>query len=273
MEFKDEEIYLFNRTNGTEDMSSFSEVESLKVIVPLTFIYVVILIAGVLGNISTCVVIGRNRSMHTATNFYLFSLAISDLLLLLCGLPLEVHRLWEPLTYSLGDAVCITFGLISETSANATVLIITAFTVERYIAICRPFISHTMSKLSRAVRYIILIWISAFCFAVPQAMQFGVVTYSDRGQNISACTVKGHGVHQVFVTSGFVFFVVPMSLITVLYVLIGMKLRSSHIIHGVKNTSNDSKRSNGAPRYRSGASQRKVIRMLGTYLFNLLIIP
>ncbi|XP_026483816.2 pyrokinin-1 receptor-like isoform X1 [Vanessa tameamea] len=262
MEYDDEEIYLLNGTNGTDQTSSFSEPESLNVIIPLTIIYIIIFIAGVLGNISTCVVIGRNRSMHTATNFYLFSLAISDLLLLLCGLPLEVYRLWKPLSYPLGEVVCITFGLISETSANATVLTITAFTVERYIAICRPFISHTMSKSSRAVRYIILICICALCAAVPQAMQFGVVTYSEKGQNISACTVKGHGVHQVFVTSSFVFFVVPMSLITVLYALIGVKLRSSHILHIVKKPSDESKRFNGAPRFRNGASQRKVIRML-----------
>ncbi|XP_045768482.1 pyrokinin-1 receptor-like isoform X1 [Maniola jurtina] len=263
MGLDDEELLLLNFTNDTTQSSSFSEPESLNIIVPLSIIYVVIFVAGVLGNISTCVVIARNRSMHTATNFYLFSLAISDLLLLVCGLPLEVHRLWNPLCYPLGEALCITVGLVSETSANATVLTITAFTVERYIAICRPFMSHTMSKLSRAVRYIIVIWVCALCAAVPQAMQFGIVTYSEKGQNVSACTVKGHGVHQVFVISSFVFFVVPMSLITVLYVLIGAKLHTSRVLHPLKKTSmENSERPNGTPRYRNGASQRRVIRML-----------
>lgn len=264
MELDDEEIAFMNGTNQSTELSGFTEPDSLNVIVPLSVIYAVIFVAGVLGNISTCVVIARNRSMHTATNFYLFSLAISDLLLLICGLPLELHRLWNPLSYPLGEALCIIVGLISETSANATVLTITAFTVERYIAICRPFMSHTMSKLSRAVRYIIAIWVCAVCAAVPQAMQFGIVTYSEKGQKVSACTVKGHGVHQVFVISSFVFFVVPMSLITVLYVLIGVKLNTSHILHSVKKTSVESgDRPNGTTRYRNGASQRRVIRMLG----------
>jgi len=35
---------------------------------------------GVIGNVTTCVVIARNSYMHTATNYYLFSLAISDML-------------------------------------------------------------------------------------------------------------------------------------------------------------------------------------------------
>ena len=53
----------------------------------LTFgiIYSLILITGVIGNICICVVIGTNKQMHRSTNLYLFSLAISDILILLFG--------------------------------------------------------------------------------------------------------------------------------------------------------------------------------------------
>ena len=37
------------------------------------------------GNIAVCLVIVKNKSMHTATNYYLFSLAISDLMILVLG--------------------------------------------------------------------------------------------------------------------------------------------------------------------------------------------
>ncbi|XP_073949411.1 pyrokinin-1 receptor-like isoform X2 [Choristoneura fumiferana] len=257
------EEFVINATNSTVRPPVYAEPDTLDLLVPLSITYAIIFVAGILGNISTCVVIARNRSMHTATNFYLFSLAISDLMLLVCGLPFEFHRLWNPNMYPLGEAPCIILGLASETAANATVLTITAFTVERYIAICRPFMSHTMSKLSRAVRFIIAIWFLALCTAVPQAMQFGIVSYVDNGQNVSVCTVKGHGVHQVFVISSFVFFVVPMSVITVLYALISVKLRTSRILHPAKKLSVESNgRPAGPVRYRNSASQRRVIRML-----------
>jgi neuromedin U receptor 1 len=55
------------------------------VLLPMTVIYVILFITGVVGNIAVCLVIIRNRSMHTATNYYLFSLAISDLIILLLG--------------------------------------------------------------------------------------------------------------------------------------------------------------------------------------------
>jgi hypothetical protein len=71
------ESYLL-RTRGPKHLS-------LNIVVPITAIYVFIFVTGVIGNIAVCVVIVRNNFMHTATNYYLFSLAVSDLTLLLLG--------------------------------------------------------------------------------------------------------------------------------------------------------------------------------------------
>ncbi|CAG9782614.1 unnamed protein product [Diatraea saccharalis] len=58
---------------------------SLHEIVPISVVLLVIFVTGVAGNAAVCVVIVRHPAMHTATNYYLFSLALSDLLLLLFG--------------------------------------------------------------------------------------------------------------------------------------------------------------------------------------------
>lgn len=71
------ESYLL-RTRGPKHLS-------LNIVVPITVIYVFIFVTGVIGNIAVCLVIVRNNFMHTATNYYLFSLAVSDLTLLLLG--------------------------------------------------------------------------------------------------------------------------------------------------------------------------------------------
>jgi hypothetical protein len=65
-------------------------------VVVLTLIYVCIFISGTVGNMSTCVVIARNPYMHTVTNYYLFSLAISDLLILLSG---ELSTLYDGVNF------------------------------------------------------------------------------------------------------------------------------------------------------------------------------
>ena len=51
----------------------------------MTIIYILMFVMGVIGNIAVCFVIVHNKSMHTATNYYLFSLAISDLIILIIG--------------------------------------------------------------------------------------------------------------------------------------------------------------------------------------------
>ena len=51
----------------------------------LLIVYSLIFVSGTVGNICTCIVIVKNQYMHTSTNFYLFSLAISDVLILVFG--------------------------------------------------------------------------------------------------------------------------------------------------------------------------------------------
>jgi hypothetical protein len=71
--------------NATVSKSEVGFRDPLTVILPITIIYVIIFIAGVLGNVITCVVIYKNKTLHTPTNYYLFNLAVSDFLVLIFG--------------------------------------------------------------------------------------------------------------------------------------------------------------------------------------------
>lgn len=236
--------------------------DPLYVVIPITFIYMLIFLTGVIGNISTCIVISKNRSMHTATNYYLFSLAISDFLLLLSGVPQEVYSIWSKYPYVFGEIFCVIRGLMAETSANATVLTITSFTVERYLAICHPFLQHTMSKLSRAIRLILFVWIVSIFLAIPQALQFGVIT--DK-HGIEFCVLKRTIIEHSFELSTLLFFVTPMTLITVLYILIGLKLRTPGLMKH-DNSATLQRRVNSC-RQQASIGTRRVLKMLGKLKF------
>ena len=94
---RDEEIWGMPQYQQNQELENLTEVEylaivlgpqriSLPILVPITLAYILIFTSGIIGNVAVCVVIIRNKSMHTATNYYLFSLAISDLLILLLGM-------------------------------------------------------------------------------------------------------------------------------------------------------------------------------------------
>ncbi|KAI4458938.1 g-protein coupled receptor [Holotrichia oblita] len=247
--------------------------DNLRVVITMTVIYAIIFLSGIIGNVSTCIVIVTNKSMHTATNYYLLNLAISDLLLLVTGLPQEMYSIWSRYPYIFGYAFCILRGLFAETSANATVLTVTAFTVERYVAICHPFLSHTLSKLSRIIKLIFVIWLIAFCSAIPQALQFGVMRFVDDVPESDMCQVVNPIMMHSFELSTFLFFVAPMTLITVLYVLIGIRLRKSTTL--IKKNHKECKTSKGKKnvyynrnyKHQNTQSSRKIVKMLGKEVY------
>lgn len=238
--------------------------DPLFVVIPITFIYIIIFVTGVIGNISTCIVIARNRSMHTATNYYLFSLAISDLCLLMSGAPQEVYQMWSKYPYIFGEWFCVLRGLMAETSANATVLTITSFTVERYLAICHPFLQHTMSKLSRAIRLILIVWVVSLLLALPMALQFGVFTSA---HGVAICGMKRVIITHSFELSTVLIFLTPMTIITILYILIGLKLRSSCLMKQENGTSLQRQAHMNSCRQQNSLGTRRVIKMLGKYLY------
>lgn len=233
--------------------------DPMYIVLPVIILYALIFVTGVLGNTVTCIVIARNRSMATATNYYLFSLAVSDFLLLVSGVPQEINLIWHryPPIHG-GDLSCILRALIAEVSCNATVLTITAFTVERYLAICHPFLAQTMSKLSRAIRIIVLIWAVSLAVALVQALAFKVVEINGH----QTCHVEERFFEHFFEVSTFLFFFLPMTLITVLYLLIAFKLRASTGARLVKSNGGEWQRRHAG---NASKSQRRVLKMLGEW--------
>ena len=232
----------------------------LHVIIPMTVLYSATFIISAFGNTVTCIVIVQNSYMHTATNYYLLSLAVSDLLLLVTGLPFELYGFWRPEgEYVFGEAFCVLRGLCAETSTNASILTIVSFSVERYLAICHPLLQHTFSGLSRAVRSIILIWAIALVCALFPALQFGIeFDIDDEGHvlpDTGKCTVVRQVFPHVFEASTVLFFFVPLLVLTLLYVRIGLRLRR----HARRSVARASLRGRN-----SGilSARRAVIRML-----------
>lgn len=166
---EEDELKLLNFPSKREDLSTA---------IPLTVIFALLLVTGCVGNLCTAIVIARpkNKYMHTATNYYLFSLAMSDFLFLILGLPQEMYTLWQRYPYAFGESFCIIRSYLSEASTYASILTISAFTIERYVAICHPLWAHTMSQLPRAITSIVIIWILSAICAIPPAAQLGIIT-------------------------------------------------------------------------------------------------
>ena len=61
------------------------QMDNRALLLLVTIFYAVVFVTGVVGNLSVCLVITRTRSLHSAMNYYLVSLAVADLTIILLG--------------------------------------------------------------------------------------------------------------------------------------------------------------------------------------------
>ncbi|KAL2090208.1 hypothetical protein ACEWY4_014896 [Coilia grayii] len=199
--------------------------------------YLVIFLVGVLGNVMTCVVIASNRVMWTPTNYYLFSLAVSDLLVLLLGLPLELYEMWKNYPFLLGKGGCYFKTFLFETVCFASILNVTALSVERYIAVVHPLKAKYVVTRTHAKRVILSIWAGSVLCAVPNTSLHGILTLPPGSgaagiPDSAICTlVRPRWLYNLLIqVTTLLFFLLPMLTISVLYLLIGLRLHQEKML-------------------------------------------
>ncbi|XP_014694419.3 motilin receptor [Equus asinus] len=145
----------------------------LRALVPVTAACLGLFAVGVSGNVVTVLLIARYRDMRTTTNLYLGSMAVSDLLILL-GLPFDLYRLWRSRPWVFGQLLCRLSLYVGEGCTYATLLHMTALSVERYLAICRPLRARVLVTRRRVRALIAALWAVALLSAAPFFFLVGV---------------------------------------------------------------------------------------------------
>ncbi|XP_074955162.1 neuromedin-U receptor 1 [Phalacrocorax aristotelis] len=207
--------------------------------VPVCVIYLLIFVVGAVGNALTCIVILRHRFMRTPTNYYLFSLAVSDLLVLLLGMPLELYDMWSNYPFLLGASGCYFKTLLFEAVCFASILNITALSVERYIAVVHPLKAKYMVTRNRAKRVITTIWVLSVVCSIPNTSLHGLqplyVPGRGRVPDSEICTlVKPRLTYNLIIQiTTIIFFFLPMGTISVLYLLIGLQLKKEKMLEAL----------------------------------------
>jgi hypothetical protein len=147
-----------------------------------------------------------------------------------------MYNIYESWPWIFGEAFCVFRTVVLEIVTSASILTVLCFTVERYLAICFPIISQkVLGGLSRALKMIMIVWFISFLLAVPYTFTAGVfvsVTNEIRNQTVQIldsriCAIRPDYwepmLYYMAVTT-FLVFVIPIFVITVLYILMGITL-------------------------------------------------
>ncbi|XP_062860792.1 thyrotropin releasing hormone receptor 2 [Trichomycterus rosablanca] len=183
-------------------------------------VFLVLLVCGIgiVGNIMVVLVVLTTRHMRTPTNCYLVSLAVADLTVLVAaGLPNISESLLA--TWIYGHAGCLGITYFQYLGINVSSCSITAFTVERYIAICHPMRAQTVCTVSRAKRIIAGVWVFTCVYCMLWLFLVDIQVNSD-GRVQCGYRVSRDLYLPIYLIDFAIFYVIPLLLAIALYGLI-----------------------------------------------------
>ncbi|XP_045909780.1 G-protein coupled receptor 39 [Micropterus dolomieu] len=179
------------------DKKNWRELEpNLPTKIFLTVFYSLILVTGILGNsitIRVTQVLKRNGYLQKNVTDHMVSLACSDLLVLLIGMPVELYSaIWFPFSSISGNASCKIYNFLFEACSYATILNVATLSFERYVAICHPFRFKAFGQ-RRTMALITISWVVSLLVALPLLIATGTqghipIARSTPVQNLTFCT-------------------------------------------------------------------------------------
>ncbi|XP_020775897.1 trace amine-associated receptor 8a-like [Boleophthalmus pectinirostris] len=209
METPNEADLCFPTINNSCRRTPHPELESTVIYILLSTITVLTVILNLLVIIS----ITHFRQLHTCTNFLLLSLAVADFLVGSLQMPFQIF--YYEGCWLLGDILCIVYffsGYLSVGVSCGNMILISA---DRYIAICDPLLYHSKVTTRRVQVCICLCWISVIVH-VSWIMRDFVKQPGSFNSCVGECVLvlvhPEEGIADIFIS-----LVVPLTIITVLY--------------------------------------------------------
>ncbi|CAH8461992.1 unnamed protein product [Schistosoma rodhaini] len=175
----------------------------------------------VFGNVLVVLSVFRDQSLHTATNYFIVSLAIADISLAIVVMPVASWVEANNGKWRLGTVLCDIFIMFDVLLCTASILNLAAISMDRYVAVTRPITYAQHSKNVRVGITITVTWILSFVIALPIACGLNNAPY----RNLEMCVMY---IPEYIIASSIGSFYVPCTIMIVLYyqVFKAIKLRT-----------------------------------------------
>lgn len=147
--------------------NSTTQTYAKEELVIATIIEICLAAVGTFGNCTVSVAVVKNRALHVASNFYMVSLALADLLVTAFLVPMRAAQHLALFNGSIvEEAVVCVLGFIGRITILASVSSIAALSMDRRMALKHPLKYHSVIRFAkgRAVKVILTIWVLSLAF-------------------------------------------------------------------------------------------------------------
>ena len=218
--------------NGTQPPSCASNSTTEKI--GLTFAFSAIFIVSLAGNTCIGIIVYKTQTMRKPINFFIVNMAMSDLLVPIFVIPRRIQMLYIGswlIGGPLGQPLCKLVIFLPDVSSAVSIQSLVLIAVDRLGAVVFPLRSPLISS-KLCPFFILATWIVAIAVKSPYLFVRKLVEYPEK----LVCERHWNEVfgdsssYENYVVSYMVVLIfIPLVLITIIYVIIYLKLKSQKI--------------------------------------------
>ena len=181
----------------------------------LVTIKITIIALAIAGNSLVCLAVALNsRLRRSATNYFLVSLAVADILTASTHMTLGVDLWLKDFYWSYSEVVCEFYAAMYLIAAPCSILNLLAVSVDRYLALSKPLQYRHGSLMTRkkALLTIASLWTYSFITALLPVMGWNVSPHSLEDGACYFNLTKGY-----ILSSSVINFFIPMVIMCIIY--------------------------------------------------------
>ncbi|KAM3939489.1 leukotriene B4 receptor 1-like [Leptodactylus fuscus] len=177
-------------------------------------------IFGFPGNAFVIWTILTRMKKRTVTCILILHLAVADIIVILTT-PFFLHLLSTG-SWIFGNIICKMCHYIGCLSMYTSIFLITFMSMDRFLAVAKPYISQKIRTKMTARIIVLAIWVQASLLGIPMPI-YRTVKIKD---NIPNCITTDSPVAFQYMLETIMGFVIPFTIIVSCYVYIGLRLRT-----------------------------------------------
>ncbi|XP_016893014.1 mu-type opioid receptor [Cynoglossus semilaevis] len=217
---------------GGFDGGDHGDANPVIIAIIITALYSIVCAVGLVGNVLVMYIILRYTKMKTATNIYIFNLALADTMVT-STLPFQsVNYLMG--TWPFGDVLCKMVMSIDYYNMFTSIFTLTTMSIDRYVAVCHPVKALDFRTPRNAKIINVCNWILSSAIGLP--VMFMASTAHTSATTVDCKLVFPHPSwywDTLLKICVFIFaFIMPVLIITVCYGLMILRLKSVRMLSG-----------------------------------------
>ena len=214
--------------NGTRPPSCASPGDHAEENNGKTFAYSLILVVSLAGNTLIGIIVYKTKTMRRTINYFIVNMAMSDLLFPILVFPSILADLHGGFSYQFGQAFCNAMWLLQYVSSIVSVQSLVLIAVDRFGAVVFP-LRPPLIRSWRCPFFILVTWVVAIALSFPTFLAYRPVEYKQARTECYWFWEESFIRDNYTYVMPFVFLALSFVLITILYSIILLKLKSQRI--------------------------------------------